>query len=107
MPAQGAWPHARPPKPALPGYNAGHFVAHGDRMLYPLLRPLLFRTDAESAHETTLKMLDTAHQLQLTGLIARKVGRNPVKAMGLTFPNPIGLAAGLDKNGDHIDALAA
>ncbi len=76
-------------------------------MLYPLLRPLLFRTDAESAHETTLKMLDTAHQLQLTGLVTRKVGRNPVKAMGLTFPNPIGLAAGLDKNGDHIDALAA
>uniref|UniRef100_A0A4W5LCM1 Dihydroorotate dehydrogenase (quinone), mitochondrial n=1 Tax=Hucho hucho TaxID=62062 RepID=A0A4W5LCM1_9TELE len=48
-----------------------------------------------------------AHRLQLTGLLTRKVGRNPVKAMGLTFPNPVGLAAGLDKNGDHIDALAA
>ena len=76
-------------------------------MLYPLLRPLLFRTDAESAHETTLSLLDTAYRLQLTGLLSRKVGRNPVKAMGLTFPNPVGLAAGLDKNGDHIDALAA
>ncbi|MFC3532839.1 quinone-dependent dihydroorotate dehydrogenase [Vogesella facilis] len=76
-------------------------------MLYPLLRPLLFKTDAEQAHEMTLKMLDVAHQLQLTGLLAGKVGRNPVKAMGLTFPNPVGLAAGLDKNGDHIDALAA
>ncbi|MEQ6290124.1 quinone-dependent dihydroorotate dehydrogenase [Vogesella sp. GCM10023246] len=76
-------------------------------MLYPLIRPLLFKTDAEKAHEMTLKMLDVAHQLQLTGLLAGKVGRNPVKAMGLTFPNPVGLAAGLDKNGDHIDALAA
>ncbi|WP_174875843.1 quinone-dependent dihydroorotate dehydrogenase [Vogesella oryzae] len=76
-------------------------------MLYPLIRPLLFKTDAEKAHELTLKMLDISHQLQLSGLVAGKVGRNPVKAMGLTFPNPIGLAAGLDKNGDHIDALAA
>lgn len=75
-------------------------------MLYPLLRPLLFKTDAEKAHETTLSLLDTAHRLQLSSLLSGKVGRNPVKAMGLTFPNPVGLAAGLDKNGDHIDALA-
>ncbi len=76
-------------------------------MLYPLLRPLLFRFDAETAHEQTLQLLDKAHQLHLLGLAAPAVTRSPVKAMGLTFPNAVGLAAGLDKNGDHIDALAA
>ncbi|MBV8679604.1 MAG: quinone-dependent dihydroorotate dehydrogenase [Aquitalea sp.] len=76
-------------------------------MLYPLLRPLLFKFDAESAHEHTLQMLDKAHQLHLLGLATPSVTRAPVKAMGLTFPNAVGLAAGLDKNGDHIDALAA
>jgi dihydroorotate dehydrogenase len=76
-------------------------------MLYPLLRPLLFRFDAETAHEHTLKLLDKAHQLRLLSLAAPAATRAPVKAMGLTFPNAVGLAAGLDKNGDHIDALAA
>ncbi|AAQ59486.1 quinone-dependent dihydroorotate dehydrogenase [Chromobacterium violaceum] len=76
-------------------------------MLYPLLRPLLFKFDAETAHEHTLKMLDRAHRLHLTPLAASPAARQPVQAMGLTFPNPVGLAAGLDKNGAHIDALAA
>ncbi|KIA79500.1 dihydroorotate dehydrogenase [Chromobacterium piscinae] len=76
-------------------------------MLYPLLRPLLFKLDAETAHEHTLKMLDRAHRLHLTPLAAASAIRQPVEAMGITFPNAVGLAAGLDKNGDHIDALAA
>ncbi|MEO9383728.1 quinone-dependent dihydroorotate dehydrogenase [Chromobacterium phragmitis] len=76
-------------------------------MLYPLLRPLLFKLDAETAHEHTLKMLDRAHRLHLTPLAASPAIHQPVQAMGLTFPNPVGLAAGLDKNGAHIDALAA
>jgi dihydroorotate dehydrogenase len=76
-------------------------------MLYPLLRPLLFCLDAEAAHEATLKMLDQVHALKLDGLLGRSIPRQPVEAMGLTFPNPVGLAAGLDKNGAHIDALAA
>lgn len=76
-------------------------------MLYPLLRPLLFRFDAETAHEHTLHLLDKAHQLRLLSLATPAATRAPVKAMGLTFPNAVGLAAGLDKNGDHIDALAA
>ncbi|QEL54826.1 quinone-dependent dihydroorotate dehydrogenase [Chromobacterium paludis] len=76
-------------------------------MLYPLLRPLLFKFDAETAHEHTLKMLDSAHRLHLTQLAAGAATRQPVQAMGITFPNPVGLAAGLDKNGEHIDALAA
>ncbi|OHX20630.1 quinone-dependent dihydroorotate dehydrogenase [Chromobacterium sphagni] len=75
-------------------------------MLYPLLRPLLFKFDAETAHEQTLKLLDRAHRLHLGSLAGGPAVRQPVKAMGLTFPNAVGLAAGLDKNGGHIDALA-
>ncbi|SMF07148.1 quinone-dependent dihydroorotate dehydrogenase [Pseudogulbenkiania subflava] len=75
-------------------------------MLYSLLRPLLFKLDAETAHETTLKLLDKAHQLHLDSILGQSTTRLPVQAMGLTFPNPVGLAAGLDKNGEHIDALA-
>lgn len=76
-------------------------------MLYPLVRPLLFQMDPETAHSFTMRMLDIAHQLRLDGLYRRKAARSPVQAMGLTFPNPVGLAAGLDKDGTHIDALAA
>jgi len=76
-------------------------------MLYPLLRPLLFRFDAETAHEQTLKLLDTAQRLHLLGIATPAATPHPVKAMGLSFPNAIGLAAGLDKNGAHIKALAA
>ncbi|MGL6072004.1 quinone-dependent dihydroorotate dehydrogenase [Craterilacuibacter sp.] len=75
-------------------------------MLYPLLRPLLFRLDPEAAHQLTLKLLDKAYQLQLGTLMGKSIPRNPVKVMGLTFPNPVGLGAGLDKDGEHIDALA-
>ncbi|MCP9759355.1 quinone-dependent dihydroorotate dehydrogenase [Aquitalea sp. S1-19] len=75
-------------------------------MLYPLLRPLLFRLDPEAAHQLTLKLLDKAYQLQLSSLMGKSIPRAPVKVMGLTFPNPVGLAAGLDKDGEHIDALA-
>ncbi|KUM05721.1 quinone-dependent dihydroorotate dehydrogenase [Chromobacterium subtsugae] len=75
-------------------------------MLYPLLRPLLFKFDAETAHEHTLKMLDRAHRLHLGSLAGSPAAGHPVQAMGLTFPNPVGLAAGLDKNGAHVDALA-
>lgn len=76
-------------------------------MLYPLVRPLLFQLDPETAHGFTMTMLDLAHRLRLDGLYRRKTARAPVQAMGLTFPNPVGLAAGLDKDGTHIDALAA
>ncbi|MEW6312843.1 MAG: quinone-dependent dihydroorotate dehydrogenase [Pseudomonadota bacterium] len=74
-------------------------------MLYSLFRPLLFSLDAEAAHHLTLDALRNAQAL---GLIhAPAVACTPRKAMGLTFPNPVGLAAGLDKNGEYIDALAA
>jgi dihydroorotate dehydrogenase len=73
--------------------------------MYPLLRPLLFSLDPETAHHATLDALKTAHSIGL--LCAKHPAANPRAVMGLTFPNPVGLAAGLDKNGEYIDALAA
>ncbi len=75
-------------------------------MLYAALRPLLFRLDAERAHDWTFALFDAAERLGLTRLSTPNLPPAPVQAMGLTFPNPVGLAAGLDKNGEHIDALA-
>lgn len=73
-------------------------------MFYRLLRPLLFTLDAELAHAFTLKAL---RLLQPLGLPLNRVAQCESRTvMGLKFPNPVGLAAGLDKNGDYIDALA-
>ena len=74
---------------------------------YSLIRPLLFSLDPETAHQYTLKLLDSAHTLGISQLAYGQQASQPVKIMGLEFINPVGLAAGLDKNGDHIDALAA
>ena len=75
-------------------------------MLYSLLRPALFSLDPEDAHRLTLSGLDLAQRLGLLALLPRATGK-PVQAMGIDFPNAVGLAAGLDKNGAHIKALAA
>ena len=75
--------------------------------MYRLLRPLLFRLDPEQAHQLSLLGLDLAYHLGLCGLLAGTTADSPVTLMGLQFPNRVGLAAGLDKDGDHIDALAA
>jgi dihydroorotate dehydrogenase len=72
--------------------------------MYRVLRPLLFRLDAERAHDATLALLAAAARIGLPP--ARRVTAQPLRVMGLEFPNPVGLAAGLDKNGTHIDALA-
>jgi dihydroorotate dehydrogenase len=74
--------------------------------VYRLLRPLLFQLDPERAHRLTLATLDAAHSLRLSPLIAPSLAPAPVQVMGLAFPNPVGLAAGLDKNAEHVDALA-
>jgi dihydroorotate dehydrogenase len=73
---------------------------------YPLLRPLLFSLDPETAHHATLDLLKLAKQTGLSALSRPKSSGKPVNVMGLNFKNPLGLAAGLDKNGDYIDALA-
>ena len=75
--------------------------------MYPLLRPLLFALDAESAHELTLRSLAAGHRLGLPLSCGAPVQQAPIELMGLRFPNAIGLAAGLDKNGACIDGLAA
>ena len=66
--------------------------------LYRLARPLLFSLDPETAHRATLRLLEF-NRFQSSF-------KTPVRAMGLEFPNPVGLAAGLDKDAAHLDALA-
>jgi len=75
---------------------------------YPLVRPLLFAMGAENAHKLTLSALHTIHRCGLTRRpLAADVPSTPLTLMGMHLPNPVGLAAGLDKNGAHIDALGA
>ncbi len=75
--------------------------------LYPLLRPALFSMDAEDAHHFTLNNLLRAQRLGLSGCIGNRIAEDPRTVMGVRFPNPVGLAAGLDKDGSYIDGLAA
>lgn len=75
--------------------------------MYSLIRSLLFTLPTETSHNVSLNSLDAMERLGLIGLISHDVADDPRQVMGITFPNPVGLAAGLDKNGDHIDALAA
>jgi dihydroorotate dehydrogenase len=75
--------------------------------MYSLLRPAVFALDPETAHLATLRALDSANCLGVLGMVAPRPQPDPRTVMGLTFPNPVGLAAGLDKNGEHIPALAA
>jgi dihydroorotate dehydrogenase len=70
-------------------------------LIYRLARPFLFSLDEENAHQLALRAAG------LAGIFSAPVPRSPVRAMGIEFPNPIGLAAGLDKDAEHIDALAA
>jgi len=70
-------------------------------MPYSLARPLLFALDPETAHHAALKLAG------LAALFAPRPPDCPVRAMGLEFPNPVGLAAGMDKQAEHVDALAA
>ncbi|HQZ01835.1 MAG TPA: quinone-dependent dihydroorotate dehydrogenase [Thauera sp.] len=72
-------------------------------MLYDIARPLLFSLDAETAHEFALHALNLAGRMLPAG---QPEPAEPVEVMGLSFPNRIGLAAGLDKNGEAIDGLA-
>jgi dihydroorotate dehydrogenase len=75
-------------------------------MLYPFFRPLLFKFEPETAHELAFAGLDIATALGVAQRAALHVVPSPVEAMGLSFPNRIGLAAGVDKNAVHIDGLA-
>jgi dihydroorotate dehydrogenase len=75
--------------------------------MYGLARPFLFGLDAERAHGLGLASLEAAYRTGLNPLLSRKPAPLKTRAFGVEFPNPVGLAAGLDKNGAHIDALLA
>lgn len=75
--------------------------------MYALARSILFRLDAETAHGYALSALNLAHRLKLAARLGGARVDDPVELMGLRFPNRVGLAAGLDKNADHLDALGA
>ncbi|WP_028456063.1 quinone-dependent dihydroorotate dehydrogenase [Chitinilyticum litopenaei] len=74
-------------------------------MAYQIAKPFLFMMDAERAHYAALNGLKALHSANLLRVAVSEPPACPVKVMGIEFPNPVGLAAGLDKNGDYIDAL--
>ncbi|OQK16498.1 dihydroorotate dehydrogenase 2 [Methyloprofundus sedimenti] len=74
---------------------------------YPFIQPLLFKLDAEASHYLTLNGLKLSHLAGLDKILNPAMIVKPLTVMGLEFANPVGLAAGLDKNGDYIDALSA
>lgn len=76
-------------------------------MFYRMMRNLMFRLDAEKSHHIGLTGLNMMEMTGLSSLLYKKQKASPVRVMGLTFPNAVGLAAGLDKNGDYIEAMSA
>ncbi len=75
--------------------------------LYPAARNLLFRLDAERAHHVSMAGLRVSEKLGILQSISETSPAKPVTICGLTFPNPVGLAAGLDKEANTVDALGA
>jgi dihydroorotate dehydrogenase len=75
--------------------------------MYTLIRNILFKLDTEVSHELSLEFLGIAERLKLLQLCLPSVPDNPIEVMGIQFPNRVGLAAGLDKNGDYFNALGA
>ena len=72
--------------------------------LYPLvIKPFLFMMDAEKAHDLIIRSAAFLSKAPLKNIFAQQVAFRPVEVMGLIFKNPVGLAAGLDKNGEAID----
>jgi dihydroorotate dehydrogenase len=81
-----------------------HFLSS---LFFRISRFLLFLLPAEVSHDLGLKGLKLLHQLGLSGLLRARAKAVPVECFGLHFANPVGLAAGLDKNADYVDALGA
>ncbi len=74
--------------------------------MYKLARELLFSLSPETSHELSIDLIGAGGRLGLNRILTKSPASLPVKVMGLEFPNPVGLAAGLDKNGDAIDGFA-
>jgi dihydroorotate dehydrogenase len=75
--------------------------------MYPLIQKILFTQDAEWSHDFTINWLKRTQNSLLDFVYKQNLADKPVQVLGLTFKNPLGLAAGLDKNGECIDAFAA
>ena len=75
--------------------------------LYSIVRPILFLLPAETSHDLGLKALRLLHSIGLVALLKPSIPAVPTRVFGLEFSNPVGLAAGLDKNADYLDALGA
>lgn len=73
--------------------------------MYSILKKALFTLDPETSHDLSLDLLGASERLGLINLFSPKIPSDPVSILGLTFDNPVGLAAGLDKNGDYYNAL--
>ncbi|MCF0253076.1 MAG: quinone-dependent dihydroorotate dehydrogenase [Duodenibacillus sp.] len=76
-------------------------------MLYKMVRSLLFRLDPETAHALIMGNIDWAAAVGAPGLVGAGWVDDPVEVMGLSFPNAVGLAAGMDKTGEHVTALGS
>ncbi|MCE0555476.1 MULTISPECIES: quinone-dependent dihydroorotate dehydrogenase [unclassified Motilimonas] len=76
-------------------------------MLYRLAREAFFKLDAEKAHDLAINNFKRTQNTPLEMVYRQHLRKRPVEVMGITFDNPVGLAAGLDKNGECIDAFAA
>ena len=70
--------------------------------IYPLLRAVLFMFDPERAHAISMTLLEIVYRLKLSRVLFGNRKHAPVKVLGLEFPNAVGLAAGLDKNGSPL-----
>lgn len=73
--------------------------------MYNLARQLLFKLSPETSHDLSLDLIGAGGRLGLNGKLCKQPSALPVTVMGLDFPNPVGLAAGLDKNGAAIDGF--
>src|SRR5690606_29515321 len=81
-------------------------LIRADPPMYKLARELLFSLSPETSHELSIDLIGAGGRLGLNRLLCKAPRALPVNVMGLEFPNPVGLAAGLDKNGDAIDGFA-
>jgi dihydroorotate dehydrogenase len=75
--------------------------------MYSLFRSILFKMQPETSHNVSMKLMTLANKVGALRLVAAPIKPQPLTVMGVEFPNPVGLAAGLDKNGDYIEAMAA
>ncbi len=76
-------------------------------MFYKIFRSIFFCLEAEKAHVVAFQLFDILYRAGLLNLFFKKPPNHPVNVMGISFPNPVGIAAGLDKNGTHLEALGS